>query len=504
MSTSVTPLRPSKKSGITKEIARVLVEAQSTLRRTVELLLEKGLPTTAGELHDFEQELHNEVAQACVDPIVGEVVRAAHNSLEVSAAASELVGQYADIRLQKSAQEVTIRLFGGSTVSVSTPYFLLRQASIPGRKRQKGDGHGVYPRLAVLGIHFRVSPALAAEVGRLVALGPIEQSRDSLALRGVDLDIKTVHRLARCLGQRALHYREWLQDKENSQAARTTWAVGMRIVFAVDGGRVRTRIANQQPVPPNKKRRGFIPKWREPKVIVVYAIDEKGRKKRLAGMYYDATMGDADETFRILDALLRRIGAEEAAEWIVVADGAAWIWNRIAPLAESLGFPIERVTEVVDFYHACEHLHDIADIVVGWNDSQRTSWFHRMRQLLRDGRVNEVVEEAGKLTLAPTKGDGPADPLGYFIEHAHRMRYTEYRDRGVPLGSGAVESAVRRIVNLRLKSNGSFWDVRNAEVVLHLRAQLLSGRWDTFIRTVLDDEVFWYDRTRRPQVPSAA
>ncbi len=65
------------------------------------------------------------------------------------------------------------------------------------------------------------------------------------------------------------------------------------------------------------------------------------------------------------------------------------------------------------------------------------------------------------------------------------------QEEGSPLGSGAVESCVRRVVNLRLKGNGIFWCPESAEGVLHLRAQLLCGRWNQFVKTVLRPRQLW-------------
>ena len=65
------------------------------------------------------------------------------------------------------------------------------------------------------------------------------------------------------------------------------------------------------------------------------------------------------------------------------------------------------------------------------------------------------------------------------------MRYKAFQDRGLPIGSGAVESAVRQVVNLRLKSNGMFWLQEHAEYLLHLCAFLRAGRWDDLVLATL-------------------
>ena len=70
------------------------------------------------------------------------------------------------------------------------------------------------------------------------------------------------------------------------------------------------------------------------------------------------------------------------------------------------------------------------------------------------------------------------------------MRYREFEQQGLPLGSGAVESAVRQVVNQRLKSSGMFWLEPHAEHLLHLRAMLCAGRWDELVLATLAHHCF--------------
>ena len=72
----------------------------------------------------------------------------------------------------------------------------------------------------------------------------------------------------------------------------------------------------------------------------------------------------------------------------------------------------------------------------------------------------------------------------YFARNQKRLQYARFRELTVPCGSGCVESAIRRVINLRLKAPGTFWTPEMAECFLFLRSQLLSGRWDTFIHNV--------------------
>ena len=75
--------------------------------------------------------------------------------------------------------------------------------------------------------------------------------------------------------------------------------------------------------------------------------------------------------------------------------------------------------------------------------------------------------------------------IDYFRKRRKLMRYDEFATRGIPLGSGAVESAVRRVVNLRLKGPAIFWREHSAEAMLHLRAYLKAGRWGEIMNRVM-------------------
>ena len=94
-----------------------------------------------------------------------------------------------------------------------------------------------------------------------------------------------------------------------------------------------------------------------------------------------------------------------------------------------------------------------------------------------------VIEEL-KTLAAGHADDSPVwREIRYLTKHsdAGRMRYHYFRRRGVPLGSGAIESTIRRVINLRLKGNGIYWTEDNAEAILQLRAAVVSGRWEEIV-----------------------
>lgn len=343
---------------------------------------------------------------------------------------------------------------------------------------------------SVLGIHERLTPAFAGIVAREVVKGSLDEAQVSLRLRGVDRDRKSIRRVVRVVSQRALAYQKRLMQS-GSSPSKPAWDLrGKRIGIFVDGGKVRTR---------KKKRRrrrqsggkSFAADWMEPRVIAICELDEKGRKRRRGYVRYDATITNADEVFERLTSILRELGAAEARQWVIGGDGAKWIWlDRVSKLVNALRYDSERVVEVVDFYHAVGYLSEFASHRTGWSEIDRKACVKRMKRRLRKGDVEAIIEEMKSMCLG-RHAKKMNKVVRRFQRNKDRMRYASFRQVGIPCGSGVVESAVRRIVNLRLKGAGIFWKEATAEGLLHLRARYLSGDWDAYMVQILAPAPWW-------------
>ena len=479
---------PAKASYRENRGAWVLRLAWETGQRVLSMILEllQGLDLSQpAALLDLESKLYPLLARFGGDPVVAAVIDAAHEDPEVCSRTLALAAT-SPAGLQRSSQPVRVTLFGGTEVEVATPYFLKRR---PRRKTSKGNGggpqaksaakargkagNGFYPILNDLGILNRVSPTLASEVSRLVASGTMEDAQSILATRGLHLNIKVVRRVALSVAERALSFRNWCV--EQTQALRPVDGVarGKRLAILADGGRLRIREERRQGRPRKSGHRGFDAEWREPKLFVIYELDERGRKKRGGLLRYDGTLGDADRLFQLLAAELIRMGADQAAEWVFLADGGPWIWNRVQRLAAEVGIAWDRVTEVLDFYHASQRVQELAE-ALGGSPAEIRANQAQARRLLRFGNVEALQAMLG--------------PDDYLANHAERVRYVRVRRAKLPIGSGAVESCIRRVINLRMKGCGLYWSASTAEGLIHLRCQLLSGRWSDFIRTTLAPE----------------
>jgi hypothetical protein len=313
----------------------------------------------------------------------------------------------------------------------------------------------------------------------------VDVARQGLAGRGLVLEHKTVRRIAYRFAEMALALRSERMAEQVEAPQGGGVLAGKRVVASVDGGRIRIRERPRCGRRRTKTRhRGFKAPWREPKVLTVYSIDEQGRKERRRLSLVDATMEDADAVFVLLVGHLRLLGAQDAEGLVLIGDGARWIWDRVEALVEAVGIPAHRFVAIVDYYHALEHLQHVADLRAGWSVAERRKWYRRAKRALRKGNVERVVAEIDGLCIG-RRAKAIATERNYFVKNMERMRYRDFQRRGLPIGSGAVESAVRCVVNQRLKGNGCYWLEPHAEGVLHLRANLKAGRWDELVHDVL-------------------
>ena len=402
------------------------------------------------------------------------------------------------------ARPVTIRLLGGSHFKATVPYLKPdRRGKRRGRRRKPGrrgkGGQGLYPTLAALGIWSGATAALTAEVvHHISACDTHHAAFEALARRGIELNSKVIRRIFYDFAHRARRQRDaWIAQVTRQPPSSSGPLAGQRVVVCTDGGRLRIR----QPARCGRRRtrtrhRGFKTPWKEPKVLVIYTIDEQGNPIEAFRPVLDATMGDCEVLFKMLAGYLMALGAAQARELLVVADGAPWIWERVGWLAQKLGLDESKVVEVVDWYHASEAVHRVAD-VPRWSKCKRSRWLNKALKWLQAGRIESLIKASMALAVG-RRAKGIREQVGYFERHKERMRYQRFKQRSIPRGSGAVESAVRRVVNLRLKGCGKFWLRENAEAMLLVRSYLKSGRQTDLLSWSLRTAASWWG-----QPPSA-
>ena len=373
-----------------------------------------------------------------------------------------------------------MRLLGGLLIYVMTIY--CSPARRTGRKRGR-EGSGLYPELGVLGIQEGKSPALVRTVGRLTALLPsYEAVQQELEEGGQKLNIKEVHGIGQYAGKVALTYRRRELELYREGKLPAADGQGKRFGAMIDGGRtkIRTMKRRQKGQGKNKtQKRRFQTDWREPKQIIVFEMDEQGRMKKGTKPILDGTFQGPDEILEVLVMRLHQVGASQAKVVAFRADGAPWIWERLEWVSKRLGLKKSQVSYGLDWCHAVHHVSLALESLAKEADRKRV--FKKLRKWLKQGAWRKAVRDLiDRMLQAGLDENAPVwTEISYLERHgeAGHLDYAKFRRRQLPVGSGAIESAIRRVINLRMKGNSIYWNEENAEGMLVLRGLVLSRRW---------------------------
>jgi len=256
-------------------------------------------------------------------------------------------------------------------------------------------------------------------------------------------------------------------------------------VVGIDGGRLRERVPKRGRRKKGQKRQGYTGEWHEPKVFTLYLLDADGAIVKTFPPLHDATMEDHTAVFALLERYLSALSLHELARIVFCGDGASWIWSDVEALCAKMG--LEKhcpIYQVLDYTHAQQYLQTLIDLVAPTVRKKQNVDKH-WRDLLWAGDIQGLRQEIDRLLQGRKRKSALKKWTSYFEGNAKRLQYNVFQSAHIPCGSGCVESAIRRIINLRLKSAGSFWTRPMAEAFLFLRSQLLSGRWNFFLKNVV-------------------
>jgi hypothetical protein len=159
---------------------------------------------------------------------------------------------------------------------------------------------------------------------------------------------------------------------------------------------------------------------------------------------------------------------------VVLGDGAEWIWN----LAD-LHFP--GAIQIVDLYHAREHLWKLARALHPNDQVQQKRWMMYHQNRLDKGRIEKLVRSLRSLEVRdPELREAIRIEANYFERNAARMRYPKFRLQHLFVGSGVIEAGCKTIIGSRTKQSGMFWTVRGANAIIALRCCQLNGRFEDY------------------------
>ncbi|XZE17504.1 hypothetical protein SH449x_000274 [Pirellulaceae bacterium SH449] len=395
-------------------------------------------------------------------------------------------------------RNIRIRLLGGFFMWISSLYCEPKKGVF---RRTNPEVSGLYIELAQFGFGKGVTPAVQSTVARQAALSPsFKFAVNELARNGLKLDTKTVRRITNQCGENLLQLRKQrILDWRMGKMTRGDSLAGKRVSVQIDGGRTRLREALknavriqdnpdsdgllQQDAAARSKpvsKSSYAPQWREPKLCTIFVHDENGRMEKHSQATIDGTFEGPDAIAELVAMHLHRMGAAQALSITFVSDGATWIWERIDAIVSKAGIPAEvKIHQVLDCCHGVHHI-SLALACLGLNEAERMPLYRVMRTMLRNGQWQQVVDDLSDLAEDKKWPSSIATEIEYLRKHgeAGRLSYVYFRKIGIPLGSGSIESSIRRVVNNRMKGNGMFWRADNAETMLQLRCQVTSERWD--------------------------
>ena len=337
---------------------------------------------------------------------------------------------------------------------------------------------GFCPRDRALGLQDEsLSPGVLRMVGRVGAMVSFEEGHELLTeLAAVEVPTKHVERAAEALGREvAEDERQVVEPPPADERVAPTLYLGM------DGTGVPVR--KEELVGRAGKQADGSAKTREVKLCTVWSaegLDEEGTPVRDGGsISYSAAIEsaaqkDTDEVpsefaARVEREATRR-GFERAPRRAVLGDGAKWIWN----LATE-HFP--DAIQIVDRFHAKQHLSDVAKSIYGTGSDLGEQWAHERHDELDAGDIEAVLSA---LRVHAPKDDEARKCIDYVDGNRARMRYAEFRAAGLCTSTGVVEAGCKTAIGTRCKRPGMHWTVAGADAIIALRCCKLSGRFEHF------------------------
>jgi hypothetical protein len=279
-----------------------------------------------------------------------------------------------------------------------------------------------------------------------------QEASDTLEkFHGVDMDPSQIQRVCDTYGAAIGS----LPEVERSDST----SAGEHVYVEVDGSMVFTDAG-----------------WREAKVGRIFRQSDckkakDGERTSIQRSEYVAQIEDCEHFESQMDEQLKRLGLPGITVLVFITDGATWIANWIREK-----YPEAIV--ILDFYHALERLSDIVKPVTP-TEAKRKEWLADQKGRLLANDLDGVLEAIEKLPKgSPTDMARRAESVQYFKTNRYRMNYETYRAKGLMIGSGAIESAHRTLIQCRMKRSGQRWTIEGGNNLLNLRCHYKSGHWD--------------------------
>lgn len=307
---------------------------------------------------------------------------------------------------------------------------------------------------------FQISPCLQEHMCRLGSkLVFSEASEEFWQFLEIDLSDKQIERVCHCYGEK-LNELDWENANSDSIQLKIDYHDKGYVYAMVDGSMLLTREES----------------WKEVKVGRVFCenslVNVSKNRSLLSGSVYTAHLGTASEFWE-------RFSAEipPSDKLVFINDGARWIWKYIEEC-----YPGS--TQILDFYHCKEHLCQFSKDFFSSKDFAK-GFVEEICGLLFEEEVDEALMKIQRLKAKSKTKEAMKDKLLVYLgNNKERINYGKYQKMGLLIGSGAIESAQRDVIQKRVKLSGQRWTMKGAQQVINLRVYKKSGRWQRVVQCI--------------------
>jgi hypothetical protein len=200
--------------------------------------------------------------------------------------------------------------------------------------------------------------------------------------------------------------------------------------------------------------------WKESKLGRIYQpkdiVEVSPKRTELTKSTYVTHLGDHKEFISKMDYHLENLN-----NIVFIADGARWIWKWIEQY-----YP--ESVQIVDYYHCKEHLCEFAKLYYK-DEKIRCKWIDKLSQTIIDKGIQPIIEVLEKLPKQKKTLAKRNRLLNYYKQNKDRMQYHKYLKKGLLIGSGAIESAHKDVLQQRLKLSGQRWTMQGFQQMAQLR-----------------------------------
>lgn len=299
--------------------------------------------------------------------------------------------------------------------------------------------------------------------------------------------------------------RLWLEREENPERFEPTphqlrtKQRSRRVYVMLDNSKLGMQEGKRGRCAPKKRRKKKAgPKktddtesWRDARALIIFkdedlASNYSGKRRTILRRRVIAHIGTNEQWYRLAHKTFYEEGVYWAHEVVVVADGGNGIWELIDELLPNTDR--RRVVQVLDWYHGASHIWTVGRLLKGVDKQGRPTpacrrWVDGLLDYLKNGEVSNVLQRLRKIKTGSKEALTELKKLIKYLEkHRHRMRYGWCRKHKMLIGSGAIESVHKWVIQVRCKLPGMRWSSAGANAMLRLRCAWASDHWDDIFK----------------------